>query len=103
MGERETFYYNEECQPDGLIELGTTITNKTLLMAGVTQVRPTHSISEQENEVSPFLQEYLDKVDPSGVAVTYIAAEKALKRADITIGTLTAARDTAGWCYFPYG
>ena len=43
MGERETFYHNEECQPDGLIELGTTITDKTLLMAGVTPVRPSHS------------------------------------------------------------
>ena len=96
MGERETFYHNEECQPDGLIELGTTITNKTLLMAGVTQVKPTRTISERENEVSPLLQEYLEKVDPSGVAVTFIAAEKALKRAEITIGSLSAARDNSG-------
>ena len=43
MGERETFYYNKECQPDGMIELGTTFTNETLLMAGVTPVRPSPS------------------------------------------------------------
>ena len=41
MGERETFFYSKECQADGRIELGTRITNETLLMAGVTPVRPT--------------------------------------------------------------
>ena len=49
------------------------------------------------------LQEYMDKVDPSGIAVTYIAAEKGLKRAALAIGAtpdspdMSAARGLTGW------
>ena len=49
------------------------------------------------------MQEYLSKVDPSGIAVTYIAAEKGLKKAELAIGPtpdspdLSAARGLAGW------
>ena len=44
MGEREVFYSNE-CQPDGEVELGTMITNESLLPAGITSVNTTNKFS----------------------------------------------------------
>ena len=45
----------------------------------------------------------MDKVDPSGMAVTYIAAEKGFKKAELAIGDspdspdMSATRDLTGW------
>ena len=55
-GERETFHYSE-CRPDGRVELGTKITDESLLMAGVTSVRSRHFHTDMQGNVNARLRE----------------------------------------------